>query len=300
MLTYHKMTRSGLLLLCIFLFPPNPVEAASNRFVAVDSEGNRISLSAPARRIVSLSPHITELLFAAGAGQYVVGVAEYSDYPAAAKKISRIGSALRVDMERLLLLKPDLVVAWTSGNSASDIDAIKRFGIPIFYSDPKRLEDIPTHLNNLAKLTVTEKIAARSSAVYTKKYKKLLTSARLRGNNKVAVFYQLWHQPLMTINRNHLIDDVIELCGGENVFASLPALTPVVGIENVINANPQVIVASNVERSELISAWKKWPSINAVGERRFVIIPADLIHRQGPRIINAAELMCRGIATQGA
>ncbi len=292
--------RSGLLLLCIVLLSSGPVVAANSHFVAVDSEGNTISLSAPARRIVSLSPHITELLFAAGAGKYVVGVAEYSDYPAAAKKISRVGSALRVDMEQLVLLKPDLVVAWTSGNSAGDIAAIKRFGIPIFFSDPKRLKDIPTHLNNLAKLTATEEMAARSSAIYKNKYEKLLTARRHHSNKKVSLFYQLWHQPLMTVNKNHLINDVIELCGGENVFASLSALTPVVGIEIVIAANPQVIVASNIGSSELVSVWKKWPGITAVGKGRFVTIPADLIHRQGPRIIQAAELMCRGIAAIGA
>jgi iron complex transport system substrate-binding protein len=294
------MVRSGLLLLCIVLLLPDHVDAARSRFVAVDSEGNTISLTAPARRIVSLSPHITELLFAAGAGEYVVGVVEYSDYPLTAKKILRVGSALRVDMEELVLLKPDLVVAWTSGNSAGDIAAIKRFGIPIFYSDPKQLRDIPAALNNLAKLTATEEMAARSSAIYTKKYEKLLGAARQRGDKEVSVFYQLWHKPLMTVNSNHIINDVIELCGGKNVFSYLPALTPVVGIESVITANPQVIVASNVGSGELQSAWNKWPDMTAVGNGRFVTIPADLIHRQGPRIIEAAELMCRGIAATGA
>lgn len=296
--------RPCLLLLCVALYLPNSVVAAAGSHEAVDSEGNRISLPEPARRIISLSPHITELLFAAGAGEYIVAVTDYSDYPPAARKIERIGNAQRVDMERLVSLKPDLVVAWTSGNSAGDIAAIRRIGIPVFYSDPKHLEDIPAQLNNLAKLTATKKTAARSSAIYSKKYEKLL-AARRRGNrnnrntNKVSLFYQLWRQPLMTVNRNHLINDVIELCGGENVFASSAAMTPVVEIESIIAANPRVIVASNVTRSELISAWKKWPAIDAVKKGRFVVIPADLIHRPGPRIIQAAELMCREIAASG-
>jgi len=301
-LTYVRMLRSPLLLLCVVLFLPTPLVAAASRYEAVDSEGNRVSLSAPARRIISLSPHITELLFAAGAGDYVVAVTDYSDYPAAARKLTRIGSARRVDMEQLVALKPDLVVVWTSGNSANDIAAIRRLGIPVFYSDPKHLVDIPAQLNNLAKLTATAKMAARSSARYSKKYEELTAVLRRssRGNNKIPLFYQIWYQPLMTVNRNHLINDVIELCGGQNVFASLPAMTPVVGIEDVIAANPRVIVASNVERSDLVSVWNKWPVIDAVSNRRFVVIPADLIHRQGPRIIQAAEVMCREIAASGA
>lgn len=286
---------SGFLLLGIVLSIPILANAANNRFTAVDSEGNKIVLSAPARRIVSLSPHITELLFAAGAGEYVIGVVDYSDYPAAAKQITRVGSALRVDMEALVSLKPDLVVAWTSGNSTADIAAIKRFGVPVFYSDPKRLEDIPRQLGSLAKLTATESMAARSSAIYNKKYKKLLN--RRSSEARIPLFYQLWHQPLMTVNKNHLINDVIELCGGANVFASLATLTPAVGVEDVVAANPQVIVASNIGRRELISMWQKWSGLTAVDEERFVTIPADLIHRQGPRIIEAAELMCRGLAT---
>lgn len=292
----NKKPVLAVLLLLAFL-TPGLVTAIDNTIAATDSEGRQVVLPAPARRIVSLSPHITELLFAAGAGDRLVGVVEYSDYPPLAKKIKRIGSALKVDMEALVSLKPDLVVVWTSGNSASDIAMIKRFGFPVFYSDPKHLEDIPAQLRNLAQLSATENIAARASRIFSLKYKALL--ARRSGKTTVSVFYQLWYQPLMTVNSNHLINDVIELCGGVNVFASLTTLTPVVGVENIIAANPQVIVASNVGRRELISMWRKWPGIAAVGKERFVIIPADLIHRQGPRIIQAAEIMCRGLAAAG-
>lgn len=285
-------------ILLLVMQAPGAAAAKNNKISAIDSEGKQVVLAAPATRIVSLSPHITELLFAAGAGDRLVGVVEYSDYPAEARKIKRIGSAFRVDMEELVSLKPDLVVAWTSGNSASDIAMIKRFGIPIFYSDPKQLVDIPTQIRNLAKLSATENIAARASRTFTRKHKEMLS--RQRGKSAISVFYQLWHQPIMTVNKNHLINDVIELCGGANVFASLPSLTPVVGIEDVITANPEYIIASSVERSELVSMWGKWTGITAAGKKRIIIVPADLLHRQGPRIIQAAEIMCRGLAPAGS
>lgn len=285
-------------ILLLVMQAPGAAAAKNNKISAIDSEGKQVVLAAPATRIVSLSPHITELLFAAGAGDRLVGVVEYSDYPAEARKIKRIGSAFRVDMEELVSLKPDLVVAWTSGNSASDIAMIKRFGIPIFYSDPKQLVDIPTQIRNLAKLSATENIAARASRIFTRKHKEMLN--RQRGKSAISVFYQLWHHPIMTVNKNHLINDVIELCGGANVFASLPSLTPVVGIEDVITANPEYIIASSVERSELVSMWGKWTGITAAGKKRIIIVPADLLHRQGPRIIQAAEIMCRGLAPAGS
>ena len=289
------------LVLAVLLLPaflaPGSVAATDNNVVAIDSEGKQVVLTAPAQRIVSLSPHITELLFAAGAGDRLVGVVEYSDYPVMARKIKRIGSAFRVDMEALVSLQPDLVVVWTSGNSASDIAMIKRFGIPIFYSDPRHLKDIPNQIKNLARLSATEKIAARASSTFTRKHKELLT--RHSGKSTVSVFYQLWHQPIMTVNKSHLINDVIELCGGVNVFASLPSLTPVVGVEDVITANPEYIIASSVGRSELISMWGRWSGFAAAGKKRIITVPADLLHRQGPRIIQAAEIMCRGLAAAG-
>lgn len=289
------------LVLAVLLLPaflaPGSVAATDNNVVAIDSEGKQVVLTAPAQRIVSLSPHITELLFAAGAGDRLVGVVEYSDYPVMARKIKRIGSAFRVDMEALVSLQPDLVVVWTSGNSASDIAMIKRFGIPIFYSDPRHLKDIPNQIKNLARLSATGKIAARASSTFTRKHKELLT--RHSGKSTVSVFYQLWHQPIMTVNKSHLINDVIELCGGVNVFASLPSLTPVVGVEDVITANPEYIIASSVGRSELISMWGRWSGFAAAGKKRIITVPADLLHRQGPRIIQAAEIMCRGLAAAG-
>lgn len=293
-LALTNLQHSLVALLVLVLMPPSQVLAAGNSIAAIESDGNQLVLAAPARRIVSLSPHITELLFAAGAGDRLVGAVEYSDYPASAKNIRRIGSAFKVDMEALVSLQPDLVVAWTSGNSASDIAMIKRLGIPVFYSDPKKLSDIPVHIRSLAKLTATDDIADRAASKFTRKY--LALKARFSSKPKVPVFYQLWHQPIMTVNKDHLINDVIELCGGANVFALLPSLTPVVGVEDVIAAMPEYIIASSVERRELTARWARWTGTTATRENRMITVPADLLHRQGPRILQAAEIMCEGLA----
>lgn len=280
------------LLTAVFFLPPL-VCAAGGTVSAIDSEGIRVVLNAPAQRIISLSPHITELVFAAGAGQRLVGVVEFSDYPLGARKIKRIGSAFKVDMEALILLRPDLVVAWTSGNSASDIAKVKQLGIPVFYSDPKRLKEIPVQIKNISQLTETQETANKAARAFEIKYQYLVHH---RSNKMVSVFYQLWHQPIMTVNKNHLIHDVIALCGGANVFSSLPSLTPVVGIEDVIAARPEVIVASSLPRRDVASMWEKWLRVTASSKNRIVMVPTDLLHRQGPRIIEAAEIICRGLS----
>lgn len=280
--------------LLIVLFLPHIANATYNSVTAIDSEGRQVVLNSPAQRIVSLSPHITELLFAAGAGDRLVGVVEYSDYPNAATKIKSVGSAFKIDMEAILSIKPDLVVAWTSGNSSADITMIKNIGIPVFYSDPKYLKDIPIQIRNLALLTETKDVAEKAAKKFTNKY--LALQARYSGKSSVSVFYQLWHQPIMTVNKNHLINDIIELCGGKNVFAALPSLTPVVGVEDVINAKPEFIIASSVAREDAVSTWKKWQTVKNNSPSKIITVPTDLLHRLGPRIIDAAEIMCRRLA----
>lgn len=289
-LTYSNYcTLLALLTLCLFSKPIIALAAVT----AIDSEGRTVSLDSPARRIVSLAPHITELLFAAGAGEYVVGVTEYSDYPADARKIRLVGSSGRVDMETLLSLKPDLVAVWTTGNATSDIASIKRLGFPIFYSNPRRLEDIPSNLRNLARLTGTEYKASVSIEKFNNKHRRMIE--RYKGYPKRSVFFQLWHRPIMTVNQDHLIHDVIELCGGRNIFSGLSPLTPVVGVEDVINAKPEFIVSSNVDEADLLAMWQKWPAAGIASKSNLVIVPADLLHRLGPRIINGAEILCRGL-----
>ncbi len=257
-----------------------------------DDTGRTLTLAHAASRIVSLSPHATELLFAAGAGERVVGVANYSDYPPAARALPMVGSSERLNLEAIIALKPDLVVAWKSGNAAFQVKQLSRFGIPVFFSEPRRLEDIATNLQRLGTLagshTVAEAAARRFRATYREIGQKFSHRAPVR------TFYQIWDQPLITVNGQQLISQVISLCGGTNIFAALGPLAPVVSREAVIAADPQVIIASGqgAERPEWLDRWRSWSQISAVKEHQLYVIEPDLIQRQTPRIVEGARIMC--------
>lgn len=255
-----------------------------------DDAGQRVTLARPARRIVSLAPHITELLFAAGAGPYVVGVSEYSDFPAAARQIPRIGGASGLDLERIAALRPDLIVAWQSGNPAWSLQRLEEFGIPIYLSEPRRIEDVAGNLERLGRLAGSFEVARTASMVFRQHHGHL--RVRYSQRRPVRVFYQLWDRPLMTVNGAHLISDVIRLCGGINVFADLPALTPKVDIEAVIRAGPRAIIAAGSEHSGALDPWRKWPHLEAVRNNALFLIPHELIARHTPRVLEGAERLC--------
>lgn len=258
----------------------------------VDDDGSEVSLEAPARRIVSLAPSTTELLFAAGAGDYVVGAVEYSDYPEAAKAVPRIGGYEGLDVEAILALRPDLLVAWKTGNPERQIAQLRQLGLNVYVSEPRELEDVPTTIERLARLAGTDKAAAESAMAFRKQLADL--RARYSGRDPVRVFYEIWYQPLMTINRDHIISKVMGLCGGVNVFGHLPTLVPHIDVEAVIGAKPEVIIASGigVVRPEWVDDWRRWPALPAVAQDNLFFIPPDIIQRHTPRILQGAETMC--------
>lgn len=257
-----------------------------------DDAGQLIQLQQPVRRIVSLAPHATELLFAAGAGDKVVGVVNFSDYPAAAKKIQLVGSHENVDLERIIALQPDLVVAWKTGNSQDALKKIKSMGIKVYISEPRKFEDIADNIDRLGILSGTQEQANKASLAFRNEHKRL---RQLYANKKtVRVFYQVWNQPLMTINGKHLISDVIKLCGGENIFAGLATLAPKLDIEAVLQADPDVFVVGGManDRSDWIEAWYKWPYLKAVKQGNLFFIPPDIILRHTPRVLLGARQLC--------
>jgi len=267
----------------------------------LDDEGVRIEFSEPVRRIVSLAPHVTELLFAAGAGERVIGTAEYSDYPPAARKIPRIGSALYIDLERIIGLEPDLVVAWRSGNLREPIERLRTLGIPVYITEPRHLESIPAHLVRFGKLAGTEKMAAAAADEFSKRL------AALRGSGartpELRVFYQISLAPLYTVNGEHLISEIIGLCGGVNVFAPLRVFAPVVSLEAVLQARPEVILAADTGRRDqqaVRAYWSAWPALPAVARDNLYFIDADVISRATPRILSGAEAICRALETARA
>ena len=263
----------------------------------VDDAGHRVTLVAPAKRIISLSPHVTELLYAAGAGEYIVGAVSYSDYPAAAKKLPRVGSYNAFDLEAIVALQPDLIVAWQSANPAAALEKLQALSIPVFFSEPRQLEDVAGNLERLGKLTASEAIANAASTVF--RHKLLELRNRYRAVRAVSVFYQVWHRPLMTVNGEHIISQVIELCGGRNVFAGLPVLAPKISLEAVLREDPEVIVAGNsaLNHPDWKDDWRRWPALQAVKNNHLFYVNPDIIQRHTPRILQGAEALCKQIET---
>jgi iron complex transport system substrate-binding protein len=227
-----------------------------------DDYGNQVVLAAPAQRIVALSPHLTELLFAAGAGAKVVGAVDYSDYPPAARRLPRVGSDAGVDLEAVLALRPDLIVAWPNAGTVRAIDRLAELGIPTFRSEPRELEDIARTIERLGALAGTSSDAAKA---FRRGVADL--AQRYSGRPRVRVFYQVWDRPLQTVNGDHVISKVIRLCGGENVFAGLPVLAPEIDREALLRAKPEVVITTKD-------------------------IPGDLIQRHTPRLLEGAQRMC--------
>lgn len=267
--------------------PPAALAAA---ITVQDDAQHAVTLAQPAHRIVSLAPHATELLFAAGAGAYVVGVSDYSDYPPAAAKLPSVGSSSALDIERIATLKPDLVVAWSSGNSASQLARLRALGIPVFESEPRRLDAIASSLQRLGQLAGVPDRGAAAANAFNTRLAQLTTTYQQRP--PVRVFYQIWQKPLMTLNGSHMVSSVIRLCGGENVFSQLPQLAPTVSTEAVLSANPEVIFAAD-GGTTADSGWRRFPKLAAVaGDNLFTLTP-NWMSRPGPRILDGAAELCQ-------
>lgn len=259
-----------------------------------DDRGVAVGLSAPAARIVTLSPHLTELVFAAGAGDRLAGVARFSDYPATAQSLPRIGDAARVDPERILALAPDLVLAWRSGNQANDVARLEKLDLRVFVTEPERLGDIARLLRTIGGIAGTRDAAERAAREFEREIDAL--RARYGAAPPVRVFYEIWHRPLLTVNGRHLISDVIGLCGGVNVFSDLPSLTPAVSVEALLAARPQAIIggSSAITPQQFAAQWRHHP-VAEVRRLPVLFVHPDEIQRQTPRIVEGAKKICAAL-----
>jgi iron complex transport system substrate-binding protein len=259
---------------------------------AVDTSGRRITLPAPARRIVSLAPHITELLFAAGAGASVVAVSEYSDFPEAATHLPRVASSGGIDLERLLALQADLVIAWRLDATARTLDRIESLGMPLAYIEPHRLEQIPEALEAIGALAGSDPVARAEAARLRAELGRLRET--YRGRPAIDVYYEISQQPLMTLNGRHFVSDALKLCGGRNVFADAPLIAPLIDVEAVLAADPAVIVAArlNPEDRSWQGFWLRFQALRAVRSGNLFTVRANEMHRHGPRAIAAAAELC--------
>lgn len=273
---------------------------ASAQIALTDDAGQHIVLAQPAQRIVSLAPHVTEVLFAAGAGKRVVGVVAYSDYPEAARALPQVGGYSQIDLEAVVGLRPDLVIGWRSGNRDAHLARLQAMGIPVYLNEPRSLDDVARSLEQFGRLAGSEPAANAAATAFRARHAAL--AARYAGQPQVRTFYQIWDRPLMTVNDEHLIADVIRLCGGGNVFGSLAQLAPKIGVEAVLAANPEAIVASGMgeARPEWLDQWARWPQLEATRHDNLFFIPPELIQRHTPRILDGAERLCAQLETARA
>lgn len=265
--------------------------AAQAELALRDDTGQRLHLKQTPQRIVSLAPNATELLFAAGAGARIVGASDYSDYPEAARRIPRVGGAL-LDLETIAALHPDVIVAWADGNAPAQLQRLKQLGIPVYLSLQKRLDDIPETLVRLGQLAGTDAVAQAAAAQFRADLARLRNTYSAR--KKLRVFYQVWDEPLLTINGTHIISDALTTCGGENIFANLSALTPTVSIENVLQADPDAIITSSQDAQQpaRLDAWRRWPRLSAARNHHLFFVHADWIDRATPRILKGVAELC--------
>ena len=243
-------------------------------------------------RIVALAPHIVENLYTIGAGEQIVGTVEYADFPKAANKIPRLGGHQGIQIEKLLALKPDLVLAWKTGSKADDLALIERMGVKVLYSEANEVDKVPQELLRLGKLTGRENTAKHAASEFQQKLGAI--KAKQHGKTSVAVFYQLWPEPMMTVSKNTWINQLIEICHGSNVFANSRTDYPLISIENVIVAKPEVIILPE-EKSKTkqpVIDWHQWPEVPAVKHNQFIQVNADLLHRFTFRILDGLGELC--------
>lgn len=246
-------------------------------------------------RIVSLAPNLTELVFAAGAGDTLVGVSAYSNYPPAALELPIIGDAFTVDQEQLALLQPDALLVWESGIPKHVVEDFRRVGFHVEVIRSRSLQDVALALRRIGELTGHQAEANAAADTFLADLQAM--RQRYADESAVSVFYQVFQRPLYTINGEHYVSQLIEVCGGRNIFAELDSLAPAVSVEAVIERNPEVMLANTDAGDNAFGEWQRWPNLTAVSSGNQYIMPADEIGRATPRLIAAGEAVCKALQT---
>jgi len=284
------------LLACAALAAAATGAAAAGRVVS-DDLGHRLEVPPPPLRIVSLTPGATEMLFSAGAGAQVAATVEYSDEPAAARGVPRIGDVAAIDMERLVALHPQVVIAWPTGGNPAQRQKVAALGIPVYDQDVQRLADLPGSLRRLGALAGTDATAERAAAALAQRLA-ALERTYARGNSRPSVLLQVWNRPIYTVGGRHLMSDALAVCGARNVFGDLPESGPVVDVEAVIARDPDIIIAAapRGEGAAWLADWKRFGTLKAVRSGRLVAFEDQALSRLGPSVVDATEELCRAIA----
>jgi len=258
-----------------------------------DDDGNVVTLQKPAQRVIAMAPHVTELLFAAGAGDKIVGAVTYSDYPEAAKKIPRVGDNRLIDMERVAAMKPDLIVIWMHGGFERQIEGLRKLGIPLFHSESTKLEGIADNVVRLGQLMGTETVANAAAEDIRQQFAGLTRQYAKRP--PVRLFYQVWDKPLYTLSNKSIVSDAIRLCGGVNIFGDLKVTAPVVSIEAVLQENPEAIFGTSEKDYGSVNLWKPYPNMLAVKNNNLFRLDGELLNRAGPRMVAGTKALCEKI-----
>jgi len=260
---------------------------------AVDSEGRLVTMDQPATRVIALAPHIVENLFSLGAQDAIVGTVHYSDYPTEAQQIPRVGGVGSMSLEQIVVLEPDLIVLWGSGTSLSLRSNIERLGLSYFVDEIRSLGELEHSLEALGTLTGRAKkgqeLARELRQSVTSLSKQSPTPIRSNKHAVPGVFLQVWDQPLQSIGRSHLLNEVIERCGGQSITRSAVGLAPVVSLERVLQEDPALII---VESQEQARHWEKYPQLRATREARVAVIDSDLLYRPSLRLLEGMEKVC--------
>lgn len=266
--------------------------AAQAAVTVRDDAGNAVTLARPAQRVIAMAPHITELVYAAGGAGKLVGAMNFSDYPEAARRLPLVGNNEQVDLEKVLSLKPDLLVVWKSGNTSRQLEQLKGLGLPIFYSEPEHLDDIATSLTRLGQLLGTEAAAQAAARDYRRKIAVL--GAQYAQRPPVRVFYQIWEKPLFTLNGQHIVSDAIRLCGGQNIFAQLKVLAPSVSTEAVLQANPEAIFGgeTHADGERGVAIWREYKGLLAQQRGNLFTLNGELMTRSTPRMADGIAQLC--------
>lgn len=271
-----------------------------------DDTGNTVTLRQAAQRVIALAPSITELVYAAGGGDRLVGAVDFSDFPPQANKLVRVGSNQKLDIECIAALKPDLILVWFHGNAQREVEQLRALGIPMFQLDPKHFDDIPAAMERIGLLLGTTQNADIAAKHFRDRLAKLRD--KYKDISRVRVFYQVWSKPLLTINDKHLISEALALCGGDNIFGKDSMLVPQLSAESVVAANPQAILTASMTKhgnattgrgpgDPAFAMWKPFSGVAAVKTGQMWTIPGDTISRNGPRILDGAEAVCNALDT---
>lgn len=265
-------------------------QASKAEQIIIYNNSQTLTFDAPAKKIITLAPHATELVYSAGAGEKIIATVAHSDFPEQAKNITHIGDAYRINLEKIIELKPDIIIAWASGNNSKQLLKLHTLGFKIYYSDVKNFKDIAADIKNIGRIAGTEEISENAAEQLTSKINSLRNT--YSNKRKVRVFYQLWHDPLMTINKTHFINQSIKLCGGINVFSNAPVQVPQVSIESILRTKPDIMLAGYKLFAEAFNWTKNVPKALSLSTDLFIIDP-DLLHRPTIRLVEGTEKLCK-------